>query len=361
MFLALRDLRHAKGRFALIATVVALMTLLVGFLTGLTGGLAMQNISALLKLDSDRVVFSVPDGDNITFAGSSVTEDDMNSWRDVLEADKADATGTVTPLGISNVLLEGDGKSESVVVLAAPTGAATDAPESGIVLGESTAEELGVSGGDTLSMAGTDLEIRRVIDDQFYAHQSVAWTNLETWHDFRAATHQPEIYANVLLVQEPQGFDPAAVHSDTDTVSKSGYSALLALGSFKSEVGSLGMMIGMLVLIATLVIGVFFLVWSMQRQRDIAVLKAVGATTKWLAADAMAQAVLVLAIGAGVGIAITLGLGLLIRDSIPFEVNAVSIAGPALAMIAAGILGALVSLTQITATDPTAALQATTA
>ena len=38
MFLALREVRFARGRFSLITTVVALMTLLVGFLTGLTGG-----------------------------------------------------------------------------------------------------------------------------------------------------------------------------------------------------------------------------------------------------------------------------------------------------------------------------------
>ena len=40
MFVALRDLRFARGRFVLIGSVVALITVLVGFLSGLTGGLA---------------------------------------------------------------------------------------------------------------------------------------------------------------------------------------------------------------------------------------------------------------------------------------------------------------------------------
>ena len=47
MFVALRDLRFAKGRFILIGSVVALITLLVGFLSGLTGGLAIQNLSLI--------------------------------------------------------------------------------------------------------------------------------------------------------------------------------------------------------------------------------------------------------------------------------------------------------------------------
>ena len=40
MFVAWRDLRFARGRFLLIAAVVALISVLVGFLSGLTGGLA---------------------------------------------------------------------------------------------------------------------------------------------------------------------------------------------------------------------------------------------------------------------------------------------------------------------------------
>ena len=35
MYVALRDLRHAKGRFALIAAVVSMMMLLVGFVLSL--------------------------------------------------------------------------------------------------------------------------------------------------------------------------------------------------------------------------------------------------------------------------------------------------------------------------------------
>ncbi|QUY61226.1 hypothetical protein [Gulosibacter molinativorax] len=45
MFVAWRDLGFARGRFALIASVVLLITLLVGFLGGLTQGLANANIS----------------------------------------------------------------------------------------------------------------------------------------------------------------------------------------------------------------------------------------------------------------------------------------------------------------------------
>ena len=47
MFVALKDIVHAKGRFTLMIGVIALLTLLLVLLTGLTRGLAHQNISAI--------------------------------------------------------------------------------------------------------------------------------------------------------------------------------------------------------------------------------------------------------------------------------------------------------------------------
>ena len=46
VFVALRDIRFAKGRFALMGSVVALITLLIVLLSGLTAGLANQSTSA---------------------------------------------------------------------------------------------------------------------------------------------------------------------------------------------------------------------------------------------------------------------------------------------------------------------------
>lgn len=42
MFLAIRDIRFARGRFALMGSVVALITLLLVMLSGLTAGLGNQ-------------------------------------------------------------------------------------------------------------------------------------------------------------------------------------------------------------------------------------------------------------------------------------------------------------------------------
>ena len=364
MFLAVRDLRFAKGRFGLIVAVVSLMTFLVTFLAGLTGGLAMQNISAILSLNPDKVVLSVDDGEQEQFANSTITEEQYTAW-----ADKA-GKDAVTPLGISSALLDTGEKTESVVLMAEPFGKDSRVPEAGkLVLGETTAESLGVKAGDTLEVSGETLTVSRVIKDEFHSHRPVAFADLTTWHDYLERTHQPQDYATALLVGEG-GSDASSaltdsevktLDSDQSTTTKSLLPSLLAIGSFRSEIGSLAMMIALLVLISTLVIGVFFLVWSMQRQRDIAVLKAIGARTGWLAGDSLWQALIVLGIGSLIGVGLTAGLGVLVANAMPFVMNVATLVGVPILMLLAGLVGSLVSVRTITKVDPTKALQASAA
>lgn len=364
MFLAIRDVRFAKGRFGLIVAVVALMTFLVTFLAGLTGGLAMQNISAILSLNPDKVVLSVDEGEKEEFSNSTINEEQYKAW-----AAKA-GDDAVTPLGISSALLDTGEKTESVVLMAEPNGADERIPDAGkLVLGEIVADSLGVKAGDTVDVAGEPLTIDRVISDEFHSHRPVAFTSLDTWHDYLERTHQPQDFASALLVGA-QGSDGSPALSDNDittldsdqsTTTKGLYPSLLAIGSFRSEIGSLAMMIALLVVISTLVIGVFFLVWSMQRQRDIAVLKAIGARTSWLAGDSLWQALIVLGIGSLIGVGLTAGLGALAANAMPFVMNVLTLVGVPALMLLAGLVGSLVSVRTITKVDPTKALQASAA
>ena len=80
MFVALRDLRRARGRFALIALVVVLVAVLVTFLSGLTAGLRHQNISAVQHLPGNSVVFA-DTGTAPSFDESSLTAAQLAAWR----------------------------------------------------------------------------------------------------------------------------------------------------------------------------------------------------------------------------------------------------------------------------------------
>ncbi|MYW19517.1 ABC transporter permease, partial [Streptomyces sp. SID2955] len=96
MFVAWRDLRFAKGRFALMGAVIVLITLLVGLLSGLIAGLGRQNVSAITALPADRVAFEDPGaGRKLSYADSTVTRGQWQRWS------RAPGVESAEPLGIT--------------------------------------------------------------------------------------------------------------------------------------------------------------------------------------------------------------------------------------------------------------------
>lgn len=359
MFVALREIRAAAGRFALIAGVVALMTLLVGFVSGLAAGLGEKNVSALLASNAEHVVFAMPDdGQRQSFADSAIDEEVAQQWQTA-------APGAVTALGLAQVPLEhGTAGSDSTPVTMFGTDAALptagELPEGAIALDAETADKLGVAQGEKIAAFGTELTVSSIVPRTDHAHMPVAYTTLDTLHSVLDGARQPHAFANVLLVNQdaaPAGFDTAALDAQSGTTTTPILPALLAIESFKSELGSLGLMVLMLMGASVLVVGVFFLVWTMQRRVDIAVLKALGAPTAWVARDALAQAALVLAAGVIVGGIAVFALGSAASGSVPFLLTWWTLGLPSLGMFIAGLLGALVSLRQVTSADPLITLQ----
>ncbi|GGD24738.1 FtsX-like permease family protein [Nocardioides daphniae] len=352
MFVAWRDLKVAKGRFALIATVVTLITVLVTFLAGLTGGLANQNIAALTSLDVDRIVFATHEGEQPSFADSVVTEAQADAW-----ASQA-GVAAVEPLGISTARLSAGDRQEAVTLFGGGPGTGTvDAPQPGqLLLNTTTADALGVAQGQQVEIADRTFVVRTTTDDDlWYSHMPVVYADLDDW---RALVTQPgnrTPFATVLGVSGTD-VDYAAADIAADTTSMGVLSSLTALKSFKSEIGSLLLMVGMLFGISALVVGAFFTVWSIQRQPDVAVLKALGATNRMLTLDALGQAAVVLLLGVSAGIATTSLLGLAARNVLPFVLNPLTTVVPGFIMTALGLAGAALATRSITTTDPLTAL-----
>ncbi len=355
MYVAWRDLRFARGRFVLIGTVVTLITLLVGFLSGLTAGLADQNISAITGLSADRIVFSAPTGDAaLSYADSAVTLADAEAWR------QRDGVERVNPLGISQLKLSSGNRSTAVALFgvgpnAAETG--TNGPERDghLVLSETAATALDVRAGDSVDLAGSAFIVDPIAADAWYSHTPVVWLQLGDWQTVATATGQSDPYATVLAVTG-SGTDFAAADAATGTQSTGVLSSLTALGSFRSEIGSLLLMVAMLFGISALVVGAFFTVWSIQRQPDVAILKALGASDRMLIRDALGQAVLVLVAGVGIGITLTALLGTVAGSVLPFVLSPLTTLLPGAALIVLGLAGAGFALRSVTTTDPLTAL-----
>ncbi|MFJ7158997.1 ABC transporter permease [Streptomyces sp. NPDC101118] len=355
MFVAWRDLRFAKGRFALMGTVVVLITLLVGLLSGLTSGLARENTSAVTGLPATHLAFAAPaGGQQVSFTNSSVPESAWRSW--------AGRPGTTSaqPIGIRTLNATAGELSAAVSVFGVEPdgGLAPAAPGPGrAVLSEKAAAELGVRAGDRIRLGSTEATVGAVRGDAAYSHTPVVWVTLDDWQQPAGGPSGDGPRATVIALDLAGSADVAAGDAAAGTKTEAKDRALTAIGSYSAENGSLQLMRGFLFAISALVIGAFFTVWTIQRSGDVAVLKALGASTPYLLKDALGQAVVMLAAGTGLGTALAAGLGALIGGSdVPFVLDAPTVLVPAAVMIVLGVLGAALSIRRITAVDPLTAL-----
>ncbi|MGW8983657.1 ABC transporter permease [Streptomyces parvus] len=355
MFVAWRDLRFAKGRFALMGSVVVLITLLVGLLSGLTAGLARENTSAVTGLDADHLAFAAPpDGQTESFADSTVREDDWRSWA------ARPGVAAAQPVGIRTLNATAGERSAAVSAFGVePDG--TLGPDGigpgRVVLSEEAAEELGAAAGDRIALGRTEREVAAVATDASYSHTPVVWTTLDDWQQIGHDGAGPAEQATVIALTTTGGVDLAAGDEAAGTSTLTLDDSLTAIGSYQAENGSLQLMRGFLFAISALVIGAFFTVWTIQRSGDVAVLKALGASTPYLLRDALGQAVVMLVLGTGLGAALAAGAGALIGGgAVPFVLDPATVLVPAAVMIALGALGAALSVRRITAVDPLTAL-----
>ncbi|MGW6539099.1 ABC transporter permease [Streptomyces sp. NPDC055051] len=353
MFVAWRDLRFAKGRFALMGTVIVLITLLVGLLSGLTAGLARENISAVTGLPADRIAFAAPpDGRSVSFTDSTVTERQWTAW-----AERPGVTGAA-PLGIRT--LNGAAGDRTAAVSAFGTepgdGLAPAAVAPGrAVLSESAAKELDARPGDAVRLGPLDLTVAAIAGDASYSHTPVVWTSLDDWQRLGHTGTTTEEQATVIALRGDADWTAGDAAAGTRARTVDG--ALTAIGSYQAENGSLQLMRGFLFVISALVIGAFFTVWTIQRGGDVAVLKALGASTSCLLRDALGQAVLMLVAGTLLGTGLAVGLGALVSGGdVPFVLAPLTVLGPAAVIIVLGAVGSALSVRRITAVDPLTAL-----
>ncbi|MFJ6564249.1 ABC transporter permease [Streptomyces sp. NPDC091412] len=358
MFVAWRDLKFAKGRFALMGTVIVLITLLVGLLSGLTAGLGQQNISAITGLPADKIAFQAPSGgQKLSYANSTVTQQQWRQWA------KTPGVTSAEPLGITTTKATAADKSTGVSAFGVTPGSPL-APDSSqindqsAVLSTTAANDLGVKPGDNFTLAGQQLTVAAVQGDASFSHTPVIWTSLNTWHKVAPPTAGSDgPTATVIALNTTSDTDVTATDQAAGTQTVSKQDSLSAIGSYTSENGSLQLMRGFLFAISALVIGAFFTVWTIQRSGDVAVLKALGASTEGLLKDALGQAVILLAGGTLIGTGIAAGIGALVAGSaVPFLLTPATVLLPAAVMILLGALGAGLSIRRITSVDPLTAL-----
>lgn len=365
MFVGLREIRAAKGRFTLMGAVVGLITLLLVMLTGLTAGLGAQNTAGLAALNPTGYVFGTAETheapEELRFVESSVTTQDQQAWA------TTDGVDDAVPVGMTQTLLTAE-SSGSVAVWGIPEGSglvertassaldgATEPSGKGVVVSESVAQEQHLQVGDAVTIGPVDLTVEGIVDDQWYSHSAIVWVTTASW---QAITHaDDDVVGTVLAVLGAEDPTTWARTADSSATVVTGVSeAFQALPAYSSEAGSLTMMQGFLYAISALVIVSFVTVWTIQRTRDLAILRALGASTGYLLKDSLGQAAVILAIGVIAGAGLGAGLGAFAATAVPVSLSTLTVVGPAVGIWLLGVAGSAVAVRRVTQVDPQLAL-----
>jgi hypothetical protein len=188
-----------------------------------------------------------------------------------------------------------------------------------------------------------------VDDDASFSHSPVVWIDLESWQTLAGAGDTTSVIVlNADSSVSAEAVDGAIVIPINKTFS--------AIGSFSEENGSLQMIRWFLLVISALVVRAFFTVWTIQRRHDVAVLKAMGASTRYLLVDALGQASIVLIGAALVGGTLGFLVGQLLSGVVPFASSVGTTVTPLASLVAIGLAGAALAIRSITKVDPLSAL-----
>lgn len=372
MFLALRELAFARTRFGLMGAVIALIAVLMVLLSGLSSGLVVDGVSGLMRSPVHAVAFSEGTKTDSAFTRSEVTAAQAQTWAE--QDDVADAEllgtsivnatnddGTALDLTLFGVVPDG------FVVPEAADGRGLATPGDAVL--SSSARDEGVEIGDviTLDRLGTTLTVVGFTADQrTFGHVDIAFVPLTTWQEVHAGTTageqtDPAAYdvASVVALRGVDGQTPdlAAGDAAAGTSARTLEAAFDSSPGYSAELMTMELIKAFLYAISALVVGAFFTLWTVQRTRELAVMRAMGASTRFLLTDGVLQAAILLVASLTVGVSVGLVFGSLLEGTgMPFALETGPILTGAALLLGLGLAGAAVATVRIASIDPVTAL-----
>lgn len=365
MRIAVLELLRKPSRFVFVGGALSVLVVLILFLGALLDGLYLNSTGAIRATEADAFVFS--DDARESFLRSSIAEAEFVA---IAATDGVEEVGGIgfTLLGLS-VPGEDDLADGAVVGYELASGALPTPPPPGEAYADRSLGDVGADIGDVISVgpAGTEIEIVGWVEDSNYLQQSGLWVEPDTWRRVQnenrpdAPVGASEFQAAAVRV-EP-GADVSAVGAAIDagtgnTRSLSESETILAIPGIEEQSATFNAVIVATVLVAALVVTLFFVLLTVERTSLYAMYKALGASSLRIMTGVVTQAVLISAGAFVVAGLLTFGLAQVVPPEVPAEFEVSRAITTVVAVLATSILGSLISLRRITQIEPASALGA---
>ncbi|WP_034550931.1 ABC transporter permease [Carnobacterium funditum] len=358
MFLAWREMKHSKTRFALIIGVMVLVSYLVFFLVGLAYGLAQDNRTSIDKWGADGIVLTDESNTNINM--SMMTLEQAEKVKGDKTAFLGQASSVVRKAGASkeedkvNVTFFGIDSKEFIMPEVIEGEAFTKDNE--VVADISLKEEENINIGDTLELAGNDKKVTVVgfTEDARFSVAPVLYTTIPGYQEVRfekADSSDAGRISAVIVRGENNSVDGIAIETDDLTVYPI-KDYISKIPGYTAQVLTFGLMIGFLIVIAAVVIGIFIYVLTLQKTSLFGVMKAQGISNFYISKSVVSQTFILAIVGVGIGLILTLLTALVLPAAVPYRTNIVFLAAITTLLIVVAVLGALFSVRTVVKIDP---------
>jgi putative ABC transport system permease protein len=339
---AWRELIRKPSRFLTAGGALTLIVVLILLLGGLLDGLYLGSTRALEAQSAGVFVYSADANDS--FFRSRI---DGN-----LRAEVADVPGVESVCGLSVVQLPAhvpgvvDVVDTAMFAYEAPNQRVPEPPATGEAYVDRSLEGDGVEVGQTLGFgpARTPVKVAGFVDGTTFNLQGAVWMDPETWNEVvranvPAATLAPGA-SQALLVTPEQGVEASSLVATIGEDIRGVFTAIITV-TF---------------VVAGLVVALFFALLTLERAALFGMLKAIGSSSRTLAAGLSLQAVLI-AIGAfTVGGLVTLGLAAIIPAAIPLDLEIRRAVTTVLGLIVTALIGSAISFRRVVRIDPATAV-----
>lgn len=350
MFLAIKEILHQKTRYAAITLVVFLVSYLVYFLTGLAFGLASSytefidtwaaktvtvakdaNKSALASRLSTSALPDLPkDAAGVSFAPATVDDRSEGAHGERINIFIAGVDDKLRPK-----LEKGQWGTHPTEVVIDPT-----------------IERAGWHVGDEIELPDATARIVGVSQPaRFQASPLilVAGTDIS-----ELAGPQARDLTSIIVSGSGKGLPSSVGGVDVETVSVDDF--INKLPGYRAQYLTFSLMIGALILILSLVLGIFMYVLTLQKSHVFGVMKAQGVPTGYIARAGAMQTLLISLSGVALGAVAALGSGCALRGNVPFAVSWPLFAALSVAFIVFTLLGSLFPIRVISRIDPMTAI-----
>ncbi|MFM8367300.1 MAG: ABC transporter permease, partial [Chloroflexota bacterium] len=376
-YLALKEVIRNRGRFLMVALVIALITVLVLFIAALGEGLSDANRQYVANLDAQLIVFLEKSDYSITASRLETnTVKAVRRLEGVADAgpiytSNSEIVSLPEPLKISMLGVEAEkpGMPPLVDGRYFRGGEAREA-----VMDMSVAQRTGLQIGDEIEIRSTQgtedefykLKIVGLVDKQAYFFQPTIFVPAATWElmrpqpeaDLNSDTPYPNIVAvkledptqveamKLLLVERVPNIEVADIETTINNIP--GYTA---------QQGTVQTQAVFTLLIGILVIGGFFQIQILQKVPQIGVLKAIGSSNYVVGLSAVIQIIIVTAMGVGIGATLNYLFSLGLPPTIPLAFNGTRSLFAIVLLLFIGPLGGLVSIIYAVRIEPLKALR----